>query len=185
MFQIFIPLWLTLSPFPFEIKSGFVLEPFVGASTLDRVDSTSLNLGLRLSWIFSDVRDRCFTLEAQGSYQLIPSTEPNYPNSRLLPEGAFVFYEFFNPWAFRVAIGGGMERREREPTARGAADNSVQWSPLAMYRGGIGFYAAKEMGVWLDVNQRQIFRNRIDANGDETMARSAPLEFTLSSQWIF
>jgi len=170
-------LWLLLiaSPFPFEIKSGFVFEPVVGSSIADHNDSESLNFGLRLSYLFSDTKDRCLTFETQGQWQLLPQAKSTSPTDRVILEGSFVFYEFYNPFAFRLALGGGVERRDIANTKK------TNWSGLGVYRGGFGYYLAKEMGVWIDLNQRQIFRE----SDTGKIYRSAPLEFSLSSQWIF
>jgi len=149
------------TPFPFEVKRGFSVEPLVGYSLLDKNDDSALGAGARVSYLFTSSTDAFVTIEAGSDWQRILKSDRE-TNTRVLFEGMVMAYEIYNPWAMRVGGGGGMERR------------LSQWNPLINYRLGVGRYLSSRIGIFGDLVGR--FVKRVEwAN---------PLEFTLSFQII-
>lgn len=153
------------SPFPFEIDSGPSVELVVGSLFQDRMDDPSLIGGVRVSGFSLDTRDRVITAEFQALTKIrFSGTTSGNPKLDSLLEGLLVAYEFYHPAALRVGLGGGVEHRESE------------WSPVIVYRGGLGYYWASSFAIFGDLTGRQIFREQ---------RRVAPLELGLSVQFIF
>lgn len=138
----------------------------------DKRDNQSFNGGLRLSYLVVNDTDAILTAEASASFHYISDANAGKPQSRRLYEGAFVFQELYNPVAFRVALGGGMEHRQKE------------WSTLILYRGGLGWYATSSLGLWFDLVGRNIV-NLDSKPNREIHVLASPLELTLSTQIIF
>ncbi|MDB5037792.1 MAG: hypothetical protein JWQ35_1320 [Bacteriovoracaceae bacterium] len=161
---------LLSSPYPFEIKSGFILEPTIGYLTQDNLDKDKTTAGLRLSYFRPDITDAVIALELQA----LSATTLTHPsdskggkrfvtNTDYFYEASAVFYEIYNPVAFRLALGAGIERRHK---------NSFD----LYYRGGLGRYFFKNFGCFADISGRMIFRS-------EKLA--FPIELGPSLQIIF
>lgn len=158
---------LLSSPFAFELESGPSIEPYVGSSFNDQVDPTSGNGGLRLSWLRPSETDAFVTFEIAAEAQALPTAETNFPKMRYLGEGSFMFYEVFNPAAFRLGLGGGVEYRRS------------RWAPTFAYRIGGGYYFSPKMGIYLDVGGRETTRQK--SQGDDSSA----VWLSLSAQFCF
>ncbi len=158
---------LLSSPFPFEVGSGLAVEPFIGSSFTDEVDPTSGNGGLRLTWLRPSETDAFVTFELSGEFQALPTAETNFPKARYVGEGSVVFYEIFNPAAFRLALGGGVEYRRS------------RLSPSFAYRIGGGYYFSSRMGIYVDVGGRELSRQK--SQGEESSA----VWGSLSAQFSF
>lgn len=162
---------LLTSPYPFEIKAGFIAEPTLGFQLNDKTDTEKALAGLRISYVQPDQADAFITSEIQilsaTSFDKISNAsgqrEMNF-NTDYYFETGFVFYEIYNPFAFRLALGGGVEARK---TAH--AD--------LYYRGGLGYYFNQSFGVFMDLEGRIIFRT------DEKT--SMPFNIGPSFQFIF
>lgn len=136
------------------------MEPFIGTSINDKRDDQSFNQGLRLSYLVVDETDAIWTVEAAASFDWIMGAEKPKPKSRKHFEGALVFQEIYNPMAFRILAGAGTEWRRSE------------WSSVLLFRGGLGWYPSQAIGLWTDLSAR-------------SMSENYPLEWTISSQFIF
>lgn len=154
---------LISSPFDFEAKQGLSFEGFVGSNLIDRWDSQTGNLGIRLSYLTPDEKDAFICPEFSVTYQWTLEKETGYPRSKTLLEPAIVFYEIFNPFALRVALAGGIERRHDD------------WRGLMGIRPGIGYLVFQSMSAWFDISQRIIFRKQ----------NSFPLDISLGTQFVF
>jgi hypothetical protein len=152
---------LIQAPFPFEVKRGFSLEPYLSVSSLDQMDDSAQAVGTRFSYIFSDATDAFFTLEISPQWHHV-SSKTSTVSSRLSFEAMAMAYEIYNPWAMRVGLGGGSERR------------LSQWNPSLGYRVGMGRYFNRRIALFGDFSQRFIFRDDV----------ASPLELSLSMQFV-
>jgi hypothetical protein len=162
---------ITSSPYPFEVGSGFVVEPTLGYVFNDKIDREKLLGGVRLSYLRPDPTDALIAPELSiSSATTFRRPKDSSGNSRFVTntdyffEAGLAFYEIYNPYAFRVACGGGVESR-------------VQTSADLFIRGGLGYYFSTHFGFFMDLGGRYIFRR------DET--NSTPIDLGSSLQMIF
>lgn len=152
---------IILTP-PSQVGDGLLMEPFSGGTFQDKIDQDILSNGLRLSYLFFHPGDAVLTAEVSGEVQTILSGRDT-PTNKYFLEGSLVAYEFYRAMGFRLAAGGGVERRD-----------SV-YNPSVVYRGGLGYYPFRHFAIYLDMIGRQIFRE----------SRSAPTSASLSLQFVF
>lgn len=166
MLTLLISSFLVQSPYAFEIDRGFVIEPVVGMTVVDKEDRTGYSSGLRLSWLNPDQTDAVFTGELQALYQVVPTGKTySTPRHRLWVDGLLAFYEFYHPWALRVLGGPSVEFRETSGKSFGLA-----------YRIGGGYYFSSGFGVFMDFGGRAILRKS---------NTSMPYDLSASAQFIF
>lgn len=152
-------LLLTQAPFPFEVNRGFSLEPFGAFSSLDSDDAEGYSFGGRASYVFADQTDAFFTGEISSAW--VRSLDAG--RNKILMEAQVLAYEIYNPWAMRVGLGAGAERRLSE------------WNPLGVYRIGLGHYVTSRVGIFGDFMGRVIKREKW----------RNPLEVSVSVQTIW
>jgi len=144
--------FVTTAPYEFEVTSRGFVESKLGSGLLDRRDDISLATGARGGFsVFAD-RDTMITLEGDYSFHWFRSSDARAASNKFYQKhyltGSVGFYEFFNPYAFRLALGSGMERR---------LDRS---SALIEYRGGLGYFLNSRLGFFGDITGRYVFRKR-------------------------
>lgn len=161
---------LVSSPYPFEIQTGFAFEPTAGYLFNDKVDDSKAVGGVQLSYLLSTPADAIITSEIQFTSATAFDSERDATGDKsytmksdYLFETGFVFYEIYNPVAFRFATGGGVELRK---TA----------SLNLYYRAGLGTYLTKALGFYADLGGRMIFRAE---------SVSQPLQLGVSAQVLF
>ena len=165
MLNLILFLAIVNSPYPFEPGVGFLIEPLIGTSLLDKTDDASLSSGARISYSNWNIGDAFITAEAQIiAHTVFSGAGIETPFTKFTAEQLLVFYEVFNPMAVRVAGGLGLELRKNNP------------SPTIYYRAGLGGYFNKDISLFFDIAQRHIIREA---------KYVAPVEITLSSQIIF
>jgi hypothetical protein len=167
----FLTALLVSSPYPFELKTGFSIEPTVDYLFKDKIDDDKAVGGFRFSYLYGEPSDTIITSEIQilSATQFNTPTSPN-GSSRLVThtdyffEAGFCVYEIYHPVAFRLAGGGGVEWRR-------------EVSPDLYYRAGLGHYFSKYLGVFVDLGGRFIFRSE--------ESDSAPINLGSSLQIVF
>jgi len=154
---------LVTSPFQFEAKRGLGLEPVVGINLTDQIDSEAGIGGFRLTYLTPNQKDAFVSPELAGHYVRIFESDSQRPRTRFYVEPSIVFYEIYNPYTLRVALTGGIERRDSD------------WRGLMGIRGGIGRMIVSSFTIWVDFTQRIVFRS----------TNSFPLDLTLGTQFVF
>lgn len=168
--SLILPILLTSSPYPYEIDRGLSLEIKGGALVRDSSDDLATATGLRASYFLTNVSDAFLSLEAEMTffYELDELRDRN-GSSRNRKKYAgnlnLLAMEIYNPMAWRLAVGGGVERR------------ISRISPTFDYRFGLGYFMSKDWGLWGDATGHMYFRK-----GSRT---DQALELSLSLQHVF
>lgn len=166
---MWIALWTlaltqSIQSYDFELDRGLSLETQVVGSVSDDLDDEAAGALARASYSFANIRDAYFSFEAEFIYHNVFEDPLGQRISKYLYGGNIVFYETYNPYAFRFAAGGGVERRR-----------SVNHLMIS-YRGGLGFYLNPEWSLFGDITNRYLLRSD---NWD------SHLELSLGLQHIF
>ncbi len=179
----------TRTPYKFEIDAGPILEFKGGGSFYDSDDAQSVNSGVRLSWSFMDITDSYLSAEIEFTYsrafedkQIVnQSTLYEVNKNKYLGSANLVFVEAFNPMAYRLAIGGGVERRE----LIGPTGTKVQrYRPTGNLRLGLGGFVSKDIGIFFDYSIVSIL-NRSERKMFSGFNLSTNQDLSLSLQAIF
>ncbi|MBN8555794.1 MAG: hypothetical protein J0L93_10145 [Deltaproteobacteria bacterium] len=164
MFASIAFLSLISAPFSFEVKPGFSLEPVAGYQFSDVSDNAAVMGGARLSFLQPNQRDAFITGELEWMSQTVFTGKQKTPMYKWTAGGSVAFYEIFNPYAFRILVGGGIERRRNS------------FNPVFTYRAGLGRFFSARCGIFADVGQRLISRTEKDSD---------PIETSLSAIIVF
>jgi hypothetical protein len=175
-------LWSLLqAPYEFEIDRGPTLELRGGASLADTDDDESWLTGVRLSYSFLDITDSYWTAEIDFNAQRATSEVSFKDEAKYQLDGNLVFYETFNPAAFRAAVGLGVERRGfRQATG----DRVIRYRPSGNYRIGLGWFFSPNFALFGDFSQKAVMNRRKSKIFDGAQF-SQSLEVTLSVQTVF
>lgn len=162
--------WIISAPFPFEVSRGPSLELKGGGAFADSDDKSSAVTGARLGYSFSDPSDAFLSGELDFTYhRIFDDALPSRYKNKYLLDGNLVFYEIFNPAAFRLALGGGVERRYSKYRAG------------INYRAGLGYFFSSRFSTFVDFTGRGIIRNKIGKG----YYYATSYEAALSLQYIF
>lgn len=166
--QLAILFWsiTALSTYQFEIDRGPFVEVKATSTFQDTTDNGSLGGGLKAGYLFTNTKDFFFTFEVDTDWNSFEReatlADPTKKReSKWILTGAVALYEFYNPFAFRVAAGGGIERRMGDI------------SPLIEGRAGLGYYWTRQWAVYADLINRYLFRDDDQSYG---VALSASLQ---------
>ncbi len=148
------------SPYPFELNRGWIVEPVIaGYNSLDKEDPASYIGGVRISGLMPDATDAVITMELEYLADVIFTGKGQTPRTRQKGSVGLVFYEIYNPFALRVAMGFGAEKK------------FSRYSPQIYLRGGLGYYFNSYVGLYADYSGRSIFReSKFTFNSELTTA---------------